>query len=67
MLDGNLDEIHFKGEKANPFEDTPLESLEFLDQQMELSGSVKNLKGDPQVRMDFRTPTACQGRRKPLD
>ena len=54
VLDGRLEEIHFKGEKTNPFADTPLESLEFLNQEMELSGSVKSLKSNPQVQIDFR-------------
>ncbi len=54
VLDGRLDEVHFKGEKTNPFEDTPLESLDFLNQQMEVSGSVKSLKSNPQVQIDFR-------------
>jgi Ca2+-binding RTX toxin-like protein len=54
VLDGKLEQVHFKGEKTNPFEDTPLESLAFLKQTLEVSGSVKSLKRNPQVQIDFR-------------
>ena len=54
VLDGLRGAIHFKGEKTNPFEGTPLEKLQFLNPKMEVSGSISNLRTSPQFRINYQ-------------